>query len=242
MSFSASTFIRGRKSITSITDNRIKHVLWYILECHRIFLNDNITYSLKEIKNTTKIKPEDYFRTKFVDNYLRKNRGLLQSFQMEDIFFGKEEVEIYEDNSGIKQEDKIDIYVRDASLQKYWSNEGEVYFAIECKRIKQLSDSNIYISDIDKFCKRNYTNLRLPFVGQIAFIENTTLSHDLVAIEINSYLKKSTSIITDKYLSNIKLHSTIDCSYHSLHKKNFLKKESFLIYHLLFNYSSIVTD
>lgn len=116
MSSSASTFIKGRKNIISITDNRIKHVLWYILECHRIFLNDKITYSLKEIKNTTKIKPEEYFRTKFVDNYLRKNRGLLKSFQMEDIFFGKEEVEIYKDKSGIEQEDKIDIYITQPNL------------------------------------------------------------------------------------------------------------------------------
>jgi hypothetical protein len=238
----AKSFIKSRKDPLSITNQRVKYVLSYVIECHQLFLKDNVTYSLKEIKNTTKIKPEEYFRSKFVDNYLRRNRSLLQNSQLEDVFFGKEEVELYKDKFGIEQEDKIDIYIRDSGLQKYWSAFDEAYFVIECKRIKQLSDTKDYIIDIEKFCNRNYLNLRLPFEGQIAFIENPKLSHTLIVDEINSRLEKSTTITTDSFLSNTKLHNTLDCSYHSSHKKNYNKKEQFSIYHLMLDYSGIVVD
>ncbi len=238
----AKSFIKSRKDPLSITNQRVKYVLSYVIECHQLFLKDNVTYSLKEIKNTTKIKPEEYFRTKFVDNYLRRNRSLLKSFQIDDIFFGKEEVEIFKDKTGIEQEDKIDIYIREIGLQKYWSTNDEVYFAIECKRIKYLSDTKEYIADLEKFCNRQYVNSRLPFEGQMALIENKKLNHINIADEINSRLKKSTTITTDSFLSNTKLHNTLDCSYHSSHKKSYNKKEQFSIYHLMFDYSRIVVD
>ena len=70
--------------------------------------------------------------------------------------------------------DKIDIAVWENILQSFWSGktDDEIRFAIECKRIEQLSDASNYTSDMEKFCKRNHVNTRLPFEGQIAFIEN----------------------------------------------------------------------
>lgn len=236
----ASRFTRNRTDIFSITNQRILQILWYIIECHQIFINDNKTYSLRTIKYNSKIKPEEYFRTKFVDDYLRKNKHLLQIFQLEEIFFGKEESEIYKDNFGIEKEDFIDIYVRDSGLQTYWDNKDEVYFAIECKRINHLSDTKDYIVDIEKFCNRNYSNIRLPFEGQIAFIENPKLTHLDVADEINGRLRKSSTITTCSFLSSVKLHSKIQCTYTSIHERNFAHNEQFLIYHLMFDYSEIV--
>ena len=238
----ASTFILNRKDALAFTNNRIRHILSYVIECHRIFLTDNLTYSVSRINSDTKIKTEEYFRTKFVDNYLRKNRHLLESIQMDELFFGKEEVEIYQDNEGIEQEDKIDIYVREVSLQKYWSINEEVYFTVECKRIKKLSDTKEYIIDIEKFCNRKYINTRLPFEGQIAFIENPKLHHTVVVETINKKLLTSSTITTCSFLTGIKLHSIIQSSYISTHKKNFLPMEEFSIYHLMFDYSGVVVD
>lgn len=238
----ASRFTHNRTDVLSITNQRIKRILWYIIECHLIFINDNKIYSLKELKSNSKIKPEEYFRTKFVDEYLRRNKHLLQIFQMEDVFFGKEESEFYKDNFRIEQEDFIDIYIRDSGLQSYWGNKEEVYFAIECKRIKQLSDARDYVTDIEKFCNRSHINMRLPFEGQIAFIENPKLTQTTIVDKINSSLHSNNYITTNSYLTSTKIHSTLDCSYLSTHKKNFSPNQKFSIYHLMFDYSKVVLD
>jgi len=233
-------FTRNRSDVLSITNQRIKRILWYIIECYLIFINDNKTYSLKELKSNSKIKPEEYFRTKFVDEYLRRNKHLLQIFQMEDIFFGKEESEFYKDNFKIEQEDFIDIYIRDSGLQSYWCNKEEIYFAIECKRIKQLSDARDYLSDIEKFCNRSHINTRLPFEGQIAFIENPKLTQTTIIDKINSILLSNKLIRTDSYLVATEIHKKLNCAFHSIHKKNFSPNQQFAIYHLMLDYSGIV--
>jgi len=233
-------FTRNRSDVLSITNQRIKRILWYIIECYLIFINDNKTYSLKELKSNSKIKPEEYFRTKFVDEYLRRNKHLLQIFQMEDVFFGKEESEFYKDNFKIEQEDFIDIYIRDSGLQSYWGNKEEIYFAIECKRIKQLSDARDYLSDIEKFCNRSHINTRLPFEGQIAFIENPKLTQTTIIDKINSILLSNKLIRTDSYLVATEIHKKLNCAFHSIHKKNFSPNQQFAIYHLMLDYSGIV--
>ena len=233
-------FTRNRSDVLSITNQRIKRILWYIIECYLIFINDNKTYSLKELKSNSKIKPEEYFRTKFVDEYLRRNKHLLQIFQMEDVFFGKEESEFYKDNFKIEQEDFIDIYIRDSGLQSYWCNKEEIYFAIECKRIKQLSDARDYLSDIEKFCNRSHINTRLPFEGQIAFIENPKLTQTTIIDKINSILLSNKLIRTDSYLVATEIHKKLNCAFHSIHKKNFSPNQQFAIYHLMLNYSKVV--
>lgn len=228
----ASRFTQNRTDVLSITNQRITKILGYVIECHQIFIADKKIYSLNVIKSQSKIKPEEYFRTKFVDNYLRKNKHYLQIFQLEDIFFGKEESEIYKDKFEIEQEDFIDIYVREPGLQNYWGNNEEIYFAIECKRIKQLSDTKDYIIDIEKFCNRSHINTRLPIEGQIAFIENSKLTQTIIVDKINSYLRTETfipSIVTDSYLTAITIHPKINCSFRSVHKKNFPPFQQFSI-------------
>ena len=74
MGSNVSTFVKSRKN--SITQQRIKHILSYIMECHRIFLSDGITYSKSEIKASSTIMFEDYFKMDFVENYLKKNKLL----------------------------------------------------------------------------------------------------------------------------------------------------------------------
>ncbi|HBS87089.1 MAG: hypothetical protein A2W91_02635 [Bacteroidetes bacterium GWF2_38_335] len=105
-----------------------------------------------------------------------------------------------------------------------------------------MSDTKNYFLDIEKFCTRDYIKLRLPFEGQISFIENPELTHSMISDEINKHLHSSTTITTSGYLKNVKLHNDFKSSYSSSHKRNFLKNERFSIYHLMFDYSGVVSD
>jgi hypothetical protein len=205
-------------------------------------IEDNVTFSLSEIQKT-KIKPENKFRNYLVDNYLRKNCHLFEGLAETDhIYFDKESEETFIQNE-IEQTDKIDIYIRDSALKNAMKdNSQNVYFAIECKRIKIKSDSKEYVLDIQKYVERNHTNLRLPFEAQIAFIENEKLNHKIISGEVNIILKETETIITDSFLIPEKLHSSFDDSYLSKHKKNFGNRNSFLIYHLMFDYSKVVLN
>ena len=177
------------------------------------------------------------------DNYLRKN---IHSFevlgQSEHIYFDKETEETHiQDN--MEQTDKIDIYIRDSALKNSMTESNQnIYFAIECKRIKVKSDSKEYVQDIQKYVERNHTNLRLPFEAQIAFIENDKLNHKIISDEVNAILKETKTIITDTFLMPENLHNSFNETYLSKHKKNFENKDSFFIYHLMFDYSKVVLN
>lgn len=241
MDFNASEFNASRHTINSLTKKRVKSILSYVLECHKLLLEDKVKFSLAEIK-TTKIKPENKFRNYFVDNYLRKNNHLLNfsSTDNEFTFFDKESEETFtEDN--IEQTDKIDIYIRDKALSSSFGSNENVYFAIECKRIKIKSDSKEYVLDIEKFSKRSHITTRLPFEGQIAFIENIKLNHESIKDEINLILKQTPTFKTDLLLQEAKLHSSIDGTYLSKHRRSFNNK-AFLIYHLMLDYTKVVVN
>ena len=96
MGSNASEFNKSRLTINALTKKRVKFILSYVLECHKLLLEDKVEYSLSEIKKS-KIKPENKFRNYFVDNYLRKNSHLLnylrisisfnnRTFKIEEIY------------------------------------------------------------------------------------------------------------------------------------------------------------
>ena len=246
MGSNALAFTKSRK--TSITQKRIQQILSYVLERHRIFLNDGITYSQTVVKASGTVMFEDHLKFEFVEKYLQINKKLLKSkiSELEEINFVSETQQRYYDaKDGLLKPDKIDIYINKLGLQKEWKNDADenIYFALECKRIKIKSDSKDYVLDIEnKFVNRNHINLRLPFEGQIAFIENSKLDHIIISDEVNSILKASTSIITDSFLLPEKLHSSINGTYLSKHKRNSPKNESILIFHLMFDYSKVVLN
>ena len=97
-----------------------------------------------------------------------------------------------------------------------------------------------YIEDIQKFCDREYKELRIPFESQIAFIENPKLDHFKVSKEINRRLQSISTIFTKQLLNQAAIHRAFQGSYISIHKKNYKKKESFQIFHLLFDYSKLI--
>jgi len=203
-------------------------------------LTDEKTYSISEI-NKGKIKLENYLRNKLVDEYLRMYTHLLQSkFKTEYIFFDKDSEETYIDKDGCECTDKIDIYIRNKALQDSWSGEKNVYFAIECKRIEILSDTQKYIDEdiIGKFIERKHVGFRLPYEGQLAFIHQKKNTPIIVAEEINKKLSQNSN--TKNLLSPIELHKTQNCSFISKHTRTYDKHDTFSIYHLLLDYSQII--
>jgi len=239
MQLKASSFIENRVNKTSITNNRIRTLLCYVIDCYNLITRDNIIYDYSTIG---KIKQEDYLRNSLVDDYLRKNLDQINTGTDEYSIFSKDAEESYFDvNDSLEHNDKIDIQIVDNGLQKVWNSNDQIYFAIECKRIKTLSDTTNYVDDIKKFTERNYNSTRLPFEGQLAFVESKSLSSNKIVESIKGKLKKHASITTTAYLSEIEIHP-LNCTYFSEHKRNFKPLNSFSIYHIMLDYSEIVVN
>lgn len=240
---SASNFIRNRgNDITALTSNRIDAIIWYFAECYQIICIDKPTYNIS--RNNSKVKFEDFLRFRLVTDYLRKNKAVIKNkcAELSEInFHCEEQFEYYDTNEKENRADKIDISVTRLALQETWNDEDEnIYFAIECKRIKILSDCEDYTLDTEKFANRNYKSTRLPFEGQLAFIENNTLTHSSASNEINRRLPSRKKLTTKQPLKNVIKHTVFNGCYHSIHNRNSTYKEKFEVYHLLFDYSSFV--
>ena len=246
MPLSAVNFINNRKKVVVLTDNRISHIISYIVECYNLLMLDKPSFSKSFVAQNTTFHFEDYLKMEFVDNYLIKKKQLLAAklSSLEKVTFNYETIQRFTDTSdGKEKSDKIDVYVNRLGLKDEWAvDEEHLYLAIECKRIGILSDCQEYIGDIEKFCNRDYSRLRIPFESQIAFIESSKIDHSAISANINSRLKSSTTIITKKPLTSLAFSKTFGGSYFSIHKKTFKKKGPFKVFHLLFDYSQLVTN
>lgn len=226
----------------SIIQQRIKIILCYIIDNYKLLVADGVKYDLTRIKETSTYKVEDYLSNELIDKYLKMNLHLINNSELNKIIFTKQSEEQYIDAIDTKEKpDKIDIYITNLNLNRLLEgNPVQPYFAIECKRIRKQSCMKEYVSDIRKFCNREYKLTRLPLEGQIAFIENPEYNAEYVSTEINKELLSRNDIITQKFLQKEFLHHEFNGSYHSVHVKNFSPNYSFSIYHLFLNYSSIV--
>jgi hypothetical protein len=235
-------FIQNRKN--AITENQIENIIWYIIECYLLIVNNKKKYSKIQVKKETKLKFENYLRNRFVEDYLVKNKTILiQKIScLNEINFAYETEKEYIDlQDNIVKMDKIDIYINKLGLQNEWKdNDENVYFALECKRITKLSDATRYTSDIQKFVNRKHINTRLPFEGQIAFIEDQNISHVVLCERVNEILKTHETIITKSFLNEIVLNNKFNGVYLSVHERN--ADANFSIYHLFFDYSNIIDD
>lgn len=244
MNFKASKFILNRGySKTALTSNRINAIIWYIAECYQLIKQDKPIYDFRKLKITSKIKQEDHLRFRLVTDYLRLNKVLMtgKCSDLSEIDFHCEaQFEYYDVVEKKESADKIDISISRLGLQEVWNDVNEnIYFAIECKRIKILSDCEDYTLDTEKFANRNYLSTRLPFEGQLGFIENEKLTHQLVSKEINSRLPNR-NLVTDQLLQNIEKHPRFDACYHSKHKRKDNAESRFEVIHLLLDYSSFI--
>lgn len=237
MSFNASGFNKSRRTVDSSTKKRIHKILTCIINCYEKIITDNdiIDYS----KRGT-IKHEDYLRNRLVDDYLEKELNILNDSTI-DYIVNKEVTEEY--NSLIDKmlhPDPIDIQIiiKVKTSKKYLTNEDKTYFAIECKRLN--STVSEYISDIKKFTERKYIKKRLLIEGQIGFIGNKICDYSKVKTLINNNLKKNKDINTQSDLNPYSLNPNFSGSFQSIHLKK--DESNFKIYHLFFDYSSIVVN
>ena len=246
MPLKADKFIQNRKRIIGITYNRVNQIIWYVINCYNLIQTAKPAYSKNYVATNTTYSFEDYLKMRLVDDYLKQNKKLLADkiSALEDINFLYESVKPFTDiNDGIEKSDKIDVFVNKLGLRKEWGVQDEdLYLAIECKRINSLADCKNYLVDTQKFCDRQHNPLRIPFEGQIAFIENDILDCTKVSDDLNKRLKTTSTIITDQFLQYFLIDNSFKGSYSSVHKKNFNKKETFQIFHLMFDYSKIVVD
>jgi len=162
--------------------------------------------------------------------------------QLTQIIFTKQSSEHYKNyNTNKEQPDFIDVYVTGLNLDKELCANPESYFAIECKRIYKSGSVDEYIDDIRKFTEREYYLARLPFEAQLAFIESPKYTHSITVENINQKLEIHPSIITTQSLKPQQFHEKFDSSYSSCHKRNFGEMNAFVIYHLFFDCTEIVT-
>lgn len=230
----------------SLTEFRIKLILKYIIHCFWVMQQEGKRYDYRE---SGKIKKEDFLRDGLVDDYLNKksNKNYYKKFISDnpnvEIYFQKEEQQNYFEKS-TQAEDFIDITVKETKLSEVLSEDvsDEIKFAIECKRINKSQSYSEYVKDIYKFTNRQYKTYRLPYEGQIAFVEDSTLNCAIVSKKINERLKSDSKIVTVQFLENKTFDPLFDGGYYSVHNRNYGDQNNFSIYHLIFDYSKIVIN
>lgn len=235
MSVNAIKFTNNRKKL-ALTHKRVKEILVCVINSYKKIISDGIIFNFSE---RGKIPQEDFLRNRFVDDYLKHECELSNSGTDNYTIIAKDGQEEY--NSEIDQEnhnDKIDIQIFDKSLRNSLTSNEDVYFSIECKRLK--SSLKDYISDIYKFCTRKYRKGRLPFEGQLGFVENGNFVPSGLSQALNKELANSCHIKTLKQLEYIELTTNFDASYYSEHQKN--DTSPFSIFHLFLDYSKIVNN
>ena len=231
------------------TRNRaIKHskklflqVLDYIAFCYNRLKQDKVQYSKSYCKNNTSFTFEDWLKVRFIKDYLRQLRSHFHYSNIQTIRFFPETEPDYRDITGKTRGDKIDIFITNLGLQNYWSNvaEEDIYFVIECKRLKNFSKNAAYLTDIQKFIEREY-DFRFPFEGMIGFVEKSNVSIDEIIDDINVRLLKFSTITTTQKLSPFALKNFPYCRL-SKHIKT-TSRIPIEVYHLFFDYADIIIE
>lgn len=220
---------------------RIDQIMRYVIDCYLFMLDEKPRYSISKTAKTTTYKFEDYLTSQFVEGYLNKRLYYFSQTHLDQIQFTTETTRTYIDSTDQKEKpDKIDIYISNINLNKELSMNSQPYFAIECKRIRNSSSFDDYIIDIKKFTER--IRARLPFEGQIAFIENPNYPHSVSVEKINHKLETHQSIKTIQSLMPKLIDERFHGSYYSTHLKSFGENNVFAIYHLLFDFTQIVIE
>lgn len=214
-------------------------ILRYIIFCYFQLLREKVTYSEKYVADKTSHHLEDYLKFRLVEDYLQKLKNEFDKNRIRKIHFQCETQKEYVEDNKIAI-DKIDIFVSNLSLQKYWStSEESIYFAIECKRLKNTSKNPPYIEDIKKFTGREY-NFRIPISGMIAFVEKSSLSFNDIVSDINKKLDSDSDIATNDTLKLFPIDDKFHFSFRSNHSRT--PSGTIELFHLLFDYSLIIKE
>ncbi|EDP94750.1 hypothetical protein U8527_07295 [Kordia algicida OT-1] len=234
MRISAFNFSKNRKHL-SLTKLRINKILTCMISSYEKILSDGIIFNYADKGS---IKEEDYLRNRLVDDYLENELNSIKN-STNNFTVNKEVSEEYRSSlDGLLHNDPIDIHIVDYALKNSWGQNTKPYFAIECKRL--VNSVSNYVNDTKKATERDYSRLRLPFEGQLGFIENNSWKHDTVVRLINRNLESNSSIETTQKLVTFILKDNFDASYISKHRKK--NKTLFSVYHLFFNYCKITCN
>lgn len=239
-----------RKKELVLTQKRVEYVMQYFIYCYQKMVFDGKTYSKSSTLNPagTRNNLEEFLNEKLVIDYLGvwENKLFYKSnisdIESIDIFFSNESKQSY-NASGVLKDDFIDIKIIEIGISNIWGNAGakqQIHLAIECKIIE--NGFTEYVSDIEKMCERNFNSPRLPFEGQIAYINNSVYTHQSVSKGINQNLAKHSIVKTNQDLTPIVICKGSDESYFSKHKRNYTPNSPFTIYHLLLDYSKIIVN
>lgn len=235
-----------KPNVNGLTEFRLKLVMNYISYCYLAMRKDKKKY---DFSKKGRLQKEDFLRNGLVDDYLSQRKykehykNNISDNPTVEIFFQKEENQPYQ-SAGELADDFIDISIKETKLSEVLSGKtgDEIRFAVECKRIKSTSDYDEYIKDIEKFSNRSFTTYRMAWEGQVGFIENGSLTHQIVSDGINKKLSSHAIIKTISPLTGIVFNKKFDGSYSSKHHRNHGRKDSFSIFHLMFDYSGIVLN
>ncbi|WP_347173632.1 hypothetical protein [Polaribacter uvawellassae] len=235
MSLNATTFIKNRTNSISFTQQRINKILTCVIISYEKIIAKGVTF---DYSKKGKVKKEDYLRNRLVDDYLEYELEVIDN-GTNNFTINKETSEEYI-NLVDKQlhDDPIDIHIVDYALKNAWSQGSKPYFAIECKRLKTSISG--YIDDTIKASKRSYSKFRLPFEGQLGFIENKNWSYINVSNKVKKNLASNTNIVTTKNIRNYSVKNKFNGSYVSNHQK--INNNLFSIYHLFLDYSNLVVN
>ncbi len=231
------------------TQNRaIKHskklffqVLEYVAFCYNRLKQDNRKYSKSYCRNNTSFTFEDWLKIRFIKDYLRQLKAYFHYSSIQAIHFFSETEPDYKDMTGKTRGDRIDIFITNLGLQNYWSNvvAEDIYFVIECKRLKNFSGNTAYLTDIQKFVEREY-DFRFPFTGMIGFVEKSSISIDKIIDDINIRLQKSSNITTTQELTSFEIENFSHCRL-SKHIRT-ASRTPIEVYHLFFDYADVIIE
>ena len=226
---------------------RFLQVLEYVVFCYDRLIEDNknqnVSYCISHQRQHSLIHFEDWLKIRLVEDYLQKQKLAFPGSFIQEIHFQYETSKPYSDHTGRTRVDKIDIFISNLGLQKYWSGtvEENRYFAIECKRLKNKSNNPSYISDIEKFVDRQHQS-RSPFEGMIGFVEKSSISMEDIIDDINGRLTNHSTIRTIQQLSPFPIHKTFKYCRFSKHEKIGFKGLTIEVYHLFLDYSDLIVD
>ncbi|GLB52776.1 hypothetical protein NBRC110019_18160 [Neptunitalea chrysea] len=232
MNLKGSAFTKNRSEKLALTRKRVKMIFVAVINSYEDIIKEGVVF---DYSKRGKVKQEDFLRNRFVDDYLEAELSLKET-NTEYFTTNKEVAEEYISHvDGELHNDPIDIHIVDKALKKAWGSKTKPYLAIECKRLGSISD---YVGDTQKFTERDYTRLRLPFEGQLGFIENKSYNHQIVSEKINEKLVESSTITTNKQLEHLFLKEGCKYSYVSEHER--MDKTFMCVYHLFLDYTNIV--
>jgi hypothetical protein len=216
----------------------------YLIFCYYKLLASKIVYSKKNISEHTSISFENYLRDRFLYEYIQKFKNEYKTFNPDyykviaSFLYFPEVQTLFKKDSKLKAS-KIDIFVTNLNKNLLGKDVLEqIYYDFECKRLNNKLIKEYVTHGIKRHLERDYEN-GFSFTGMIGFVEDGSI--DQIVNDINKILKKQkkSTFSNIEYLGYVKLNNNFKNSYKSKHLK--CNSSEFCIYHLLFDYSNILS-